>query len=224
MEQKKTVTKRFLDRTCDLWDSYLEHPFVRGIADGTLDKEKFRYYMIQDYLYLIDYARVFALGVAKAKDLEAMRLFAGYVKQIMDGEMDIHRGYMARLGIALEDAEKAKAALDNRSYTAYMLQVGYEEGAAAIAVSILSCALSYEHIARKILDKNPDADKHPFYGEWIIGYACPEYHDANEELIALTERLCAGLTEEQLDRLEEIFVVCSRYEMSFWAMAWEMRD
>ena len=138
MSDQRKVTQRLLDGSRDLWDAYLEHPFVQGIADGTLDREKFRFYMIQDYLYLIEYAKVFALGVAKAKDLESMRLFAGYVKQILDGEMDIHRGYMARLGISLADAEKAQTALDNRSYTAYMLQVGYEEGAAQMAMPVRS--------------------------------------------------------------------------------------
>jgi thiaminase/transcriptional activator TenA len=152
-----------------------------------------------------------------------MRLFAAYVKQILDGEMDIHRGYMARLGISLADAEKAQTALDNRSYTAYMLQVGYEEGPAEIVVSILSCALSYEHIARRMLEKYPEADRHPFYGEWVTGYASGEYHEANEELIQLTERLCRDMNEQQLSHLEEIFRICSRYEMSFWDMAWEMR-
>ena len=100
-----TVTKRLLACTEALWDAYLEHPFVRGLADGSLDEEKFRYYMVQDYVYLIDYAKVFALGVAKARDMDTMRLFAAYVHQILDGEMDIHKGYMKRLGIALKDAE-----------------------------------------------------------------------------------------------------------------------
>ena len=223
MSEQRKVTQRLLDCSMDLWDAYLEHPFVQGIADGSLDQEKFRFYMVQDYLYLIEYAKVFALGVAKAKDLDSMRLFAAYVKQILDGEMDIHRGYMARLGISLAHAEKAQTALDNRSYTAYMLQVGYEEGPAEIVVSILSCALSYEHIARRMLEKYPEADRHPFYGEWVTGYASGEYHEANEELIQLTERLCRDMNEQQLSHLEEIFRICSRYEMSFWDMAWEMR-
>ena len=225
MEIRKdaAVTARLLASAESLWDACVDHPFVKGIADGTLDREKFRYYMIQDYLYLIEYAKVFALGVAKAKDLETMRIFAGYVKQILDGEMDIHRGYMARLGISLSEAENTESALDNLSYTAYMLQAGYEGGAADIVVAILSCALSYEHIARRMLKMHPDADKHPFYGEWVTGYACEEYHEANKELIDLTERLCAGMNEQQLRHLEQIFLVCSRYEMSFWDMAWEMR-
>ena len=171
-----TTTERLLACTGELWEAYPEHPFVRGIADGSLDQEKFRYYMIQDYLYLIDYARVFALGVAKSQDTETMRLFAAYVHQILDGEMDIHRGYMKRLGIRLSDAESAGYALDNRSYTAYMLRIAYDEGPAEIAAAILSCALSYEHIARRVLETHPGADQHPFYGEWVSGYASEEYH------------------------------------------------
>ena len=80
------------------------------------------------YLYLLDYAKVFSIGTAKAKNLDAMRLFAGYTHSILDGEMDIHRAYMTRLGIAKEEAEQTPVALDNLSYTSYMLRVAYEEG------------------------------------------------------------------------------------------------
>ena len=218
-----TTTERLLNATRDIWETYNDHPFVRGIADGSLDKEKFKFYMIQDYLYLIDYARVFALGVAKARDAQTMRLFAGYVHQILDGEMDIHKGYMQRLGITTEEAEGAALSLDNISYTAYMLRVANEEGPAEIAAAILSCALSYEHIAKKIVAENPAAADRPFYGEWVRGYADPGYAASNEVLVALTERLTAGYSEAQLDHLTEIFIACSRYEGAFWDMAWEMR-
>ena len=218
-----TPTERLLAGTKELWAKYLEHPFVQGIADGTLAHEKFQYYMIQDYLYLIDYAKVFALGAVKARDLEAMQLFAGYVGRIFNGEMDIHKTYMKRLGISLSDVEQTKIALDNRSYTAYMLSVAFNEGPAEIVASILSCAVSYEYIARNLLKQHPDADRHPFYGEWVSGYASEGYHEANLKLIALMDRLAKDYTEEQLLHLEEIFYECSRYEMAFWDMAWEMK-
>lgn len=217
------TTDLLLAETKDIWDSYHDHPFVKGIADGSLDQEKFKYYMIQDYKYLIDYAKVFALGVAKAQDMDTMRLFAGYTGQIMDGEMEIHRGYMKRLGITETEAELTPMSLDNRSYTSYMIRVAYEEGPAEIAAAILSCALSYEVIAKKILDAYPQADKHPFYGEWVQGYACEEYSEANKILIALTERLTEGYSEEKRKHLTEIFRACSRYEAMFWDMAWEKR-
>lgn len=219
-----TTTQRLLAATEDIWAEYHTHPFVRGIADGTLDEEKFRYYMVQDYLYLIDYAKVFAIGVAKARDPETMRLFAGYVHQILDGEMDIHKGYMQRLGIPLEEAERAPVALDNLSYTSYMLRVAYDEGPAEIAAAILSCALSYEYIAKEIVAKDPAAADHPFYGEWVRGYADPGYAASNQVLVDLTERLTRDYSQAQLEHLTEIFIACSRYEGAFWDMAWEMRN
>ena len=78
----------------DIWAAYNEHPFVLGIQDGTLDREKFKYYIIQDYLYLEGYAKVFAVGIAKAKSPETIQLFSKYVTLLTEGEMDIHRGYI----------------------------------------------------------------------------------------------------------------------------------
>jgi len=219
-----TTVDRLLADSGDIWARYHTHPFVRGIAEGTLAQDRFRHYMIQDYLYLIDYVRVFALGVAKARDTDTMGMFAEYVHRILNGEMDIHRGYMARLGISREEAEGTAVALDNRSYTAYMLQVAYEGGAAEIAAAILSCALSYEAIARRMVAQRPEAAGHPFYGEWVRGYADEEYHRANLALVELTERLAGGYSPEEIARLSEIFAACSRYELAFWDMAWEMRS
>lgn len=218
-----TTTERLLEATEELWAEYNAHPFVKGIADGSLDKEKFKYYMIQDYRYLIDYTKVFAVGAAKADDLEAMRLFAGYTHAILNGEMSIHKAYMKRLDITEEEAEHTPSALDNISYTSYMLRIAYEEGPAEVAAAILSCALSYEVIAKKIVEENPGALTHPFYGEWVSGYAAEEYHDQNVVLIDLMNRLSEGYSEKKLAHLTEIFTVCSRYEMAFWDMAWEMR-
>lgn len=218
-----TTTERLLEVSKEIWAEYHAHPFVKGIADGSLDKEKFKFYMIQDYLYLIDYTKVFAVGTAKAKDMETMRLFAAYIHAILDGEMDIHKAYMKRLGISEEEAEHTEAALDNISYTSYMLRIAYEEGPAEIAAAILSCALSYEVIARNIVRENPAALRHPFYGEWVSGYASDGYHEENTALIELMNRLADGYSEGQLAHLEEIFTACSRYEKAFWDMAWEMR-
>ena len=230
------VVSRMIDATEEIWENCHRHPFVQGIADGSLDHDKFCFYMLQDYVYLFDYARVFAIGVAKAKDPEVMRIFANYVQQIMSGEMDIHRGYMKRLGISPEDAERTVPSLDNLSYTSYMIRIAYDDGAAEVAAAILSCALSYEAIAERMvaehpgtparpgIDARPGAADHPFYGEWVQGYASPGYHAANLELIDLTERLAEGLDEARLQHLIDVFVNCSRYELLFWDMAWEMRS
>ena len=81
------TTDKMLEATKELWKSYNEHPFVKGIQDGSLTKDKFKYYIMQDYLYLKEYAKVFAIGVAKAKTLETANLFAKYIA-VMNGELD----------------------------------------------------------------------------------------------------------------------------------------
>ena len=102
-----------------------------------------------------------------------------------------------------------------------MRAVAAEEGPAEIMAAVLSCALSYEYIAKWIVQNYPDADKHAFYGEWVQGYACDAYAQENQRLTALMEQLADGYTEAQLQRLTDIFVACSRYEAMFWDMAWD---
>ena len=104
-----------------------------------------------------------------------------------------------------------KPSLDNLSYTSYMVRVAYDES-------------EVEVIAKKIVANRPESVDDPFYGDWIRGYASDGYAEGNVILIETLDRLSAHYTEEQLRHLEDIFIACSRYEMAFWQMAWEMRQ
>ena len=204
-----------------IWADCLAHPFVTGIGDGTLPKENFQFFMLQDYLYLFDYARVFALGVVKARDPGLMRTFAANVDAILGGEMKIHRSYMARLGITEEQVFAVRPALANLSYTHYMLAAAESGGPREIVAAILACSWSYAEIGQA-LAKLPGAADHPFYGEWVRGYASDDYAATNQALIDLMDELAADASEAEKARLTEIFVNCSRYELGFWDMSWEM--
>lgn len=206
-----------------IWAGYHAHPFVKGIGDGSLDVERFRFFMIQDYLYLFQYAKVFALGVVKARSPEHMLSFAKSVEAILNGEMTIHKAYMKRLGIDEKVAQIAKASLANASYTNYMLSVGFSEDIAAITAAILSCSWSYAEIGQR-LNEIKGAAQHELYGEWILGYCSQEYKDENLSLIDLMNELAADCNEEQLSHLEEVFLNCSRYEATFWDMSWNMEE
>lgn len=219
----QSVSYRLRDAAAPIWEKCLNHPFVQGIGDGTLAVEKFQYFMLQDYLYLFDYAKVFAVGVIKARDPELMRTFSKNVDSILNGEMKIHRAYMERLGITEKQVFEAKPALDNISYTSYMLSAAHAGGPAEIVASILACSWSYAEIGQA-LAKIPGAAEHPFYGDWIQGYASEDYAKTNEALIELMDELAGDVTEKEFQVLSDIFVNCSRYELGFWDMAWEMRE
>lgn len=214
------VTQRLLKAVEEIWDGFYHHPFVEGIKKGTLDKEKFRYYILQDYVYLIDYARVFALGAAKSPDVDTMTMFAHELTATLDNEMDIHDGYMGMFKVTREELMTMPMAIENSSYTAYMLRVAYEEDAAAICASVLACAYSYEVLAKRMVCDRPECVDDPMYGEWISGYASDEYAKVSERLMKAMDRLCEGMTEERYLHLEKIFVNCSLFEEGFWDMAW----
>lgn len=215
------TTQQLLDYAAGVWAAYNEHPFVLGIQNGTLEREKFRFYMIQDYLYLGDYAKIFALGVAKATSLSNAMLFSRYIS-VMNGELNVHSDYMARLGITQEDIDSAKRSLDSLSYTSYMLRVAYEETEVEIVAAILACAYSYEVIAKKMVENNPAAVDDEFYGSWISGYVSEEYSEENRVLIELLDDMTKSYTPAQIEHLKDVFLVCSRYEMAFWDLSWNM--
>lgn len=203
----------------DIWQSYYKHPFVDGIGQGTLDVDKFKFYMIQDYIYLIDYAKIYALGIVKADTEEVMKGFATMVNGILNGEMSIHRSYMRRLGITQEEIRETKASLANISYTNYMLSVSQRGTLADLTVSLLSCMWSYLEIGRH-LSKIPGAVDHEFYGEWIRGYISEDYIKLTNWVIDLVDELTKDIPKRDLEKLEEIFVNTSKYEYMFWDMAY----
>ncbi|MBR1485870.1 MAG: thiaminase II, partial [Synergistaceae bacterium] len=212
------LLEKLMSSVSDVWPEYNKHPFVKGLENGTLDKNKFKRYIIQDYLYLNEYSKVFALGAAKSKNLETMKLFASVISAIANVEMDIHKGYMGRLGVSENDIAEAKRELENLSYTSYMLRIAYEEGEAEILAAILSCALSYEDIAKTMLKNNPDALKNNFYSHWIECYSGKEYCDLNKIFVEALEETTKDYSEEKLNHIAEIFRECSLYEMGFWDM------
>lgn len=218
-----TVTQRLYEAAKPIWQACHDHPFVKGIGDGTLDQEKFRYFLLQDYLYLFDYAKVFAWGVVKAKDPELMRFFSANVDAILGGEMKTHRAYMSKLGITEEQVFQVKPALPNLSYTSYMLAVAAAGGPAEIVASILACSWSYAEIGAR-LAQIPGAADHPFYGEWVRGYSSEEYQQTNDALVERMDALAQNCSEEEYRRLEDIFVACSRYELGFWEMSWRLEQ
>lgn len=213
-----TFSERLFQRVEPIWQSYLEHPFVKGIGDGTLDKDKFKHWLKQDYIYLIDYTRLFALGVAKAQDLETMGLFGTLVHETLHTEMQLHRNYAAQFGISEQALTETKPASTTTSYTSYMLDHAQRGGIEYVIAAVLTCTWSYNYIGRALNDIEGAAD-HPFYGEWVQMYSSTEFTELTDQLIDMMNRVAEGKSEAELQALEDIVVRTSYFEYMFWDMA-----
>ena len=131
----------------------LSHPFVTGVGDGSLDLDKFRHYVTQDYAYLIDYSRVLALASARAPDLDTMGWFARLLDETLNVEMDLHRGYCAGFGITTQQLEDTRAAPTTIAYTSFLLKVAHQGSFPELVASLLPCQWGYweigDHLARR---------------------------------------------------------------------------
>jgi len=211
-------SERLWKTVAPVWESYLTHPFVRGIGDGTLDKEKFKHYMKQDYVYLIEYSRIFALGAAKARDLDTMTAFASLLHGTLTVEMDLHREYAARLGISNDELEATEPSATMTAYTSYMLNMSHLGGVENAAAAVLACAWSYQYIGES-LAKIPGSMDHEFYGSWVQMYASSEFKQLAQQCIHLIDQIAEHKTDKDLAILEEIVVKTSYFEYMFWEMA-----
>lgn len=213
-------TDRLWEKVKPIWQGYLEHPFVKGIGEGWLDQEKFKHYMKQDYVYLIEYSRLFALGGAKATDLDMMTMFANLLHGTLNFEMDLHRQYAERFGISREELEKTEGSATMTAYTSYMLNVSQRGGVENVIASVLACAWSYNFIGKQ-LAQWPGAAEHEFYGDWVKTYSSEEFTKIANDCKDLINRVAADKPNHELEALEEIFINTSRFEAMFWDMAEE---
>ncbi|MCY3693325.1 MAG: thiaminase II, partial [Chloroflexi bacterium] len=113
------------------------HPFVKGIGDGTLPLDRFRHFITQDYVYLVDFARCLALAAAKAPDLETMSWFARSVDYILNTEMELHRSYCAQFGITEAELDATVHAPTCYSYTSYLLRVAHQGSFGELVAALL---------------------------------------------------------------------------------------
>ncbi|MCQ6276893.1 thiaminase II [Bacillus sp. V3B] len=215
-------SERLHEKLQSVWRKNHAHPFVKEMGDGTLDKEKFRFYMIQDYLYLIDYSKLFALGAVKATNLEDMGRFSTLLHATMNEEMSLHRQYAARFGISTSELENAEPSPITLAYTHYMLHSAQNGTLAELVAALLPCAWSYWEIGKE-LSLIPGAIDHEWYGDWIKMYSSEDFGEHTTWCIDLLDRLAEGKSEADLFQLEKIFLNTTRYEYMFWDMAYNKR-
>jgi thiaminase (transcriptional activator TenA) len=214
---------RLQEAAAPIRDRVLTHPFVRGLGDGTLPEERFRYYMRQDYVFLIQYSRVLALAVTRADDLLVASRLADLLNVTLNVEMDLHRQFAWKAGISPDALEATTPAPTTLAYTNH-LRVSAETGdLATILAGILPCAHGYWEIAGSLRAQD-GWDRHPLYADWIRMYTSDEYEAMARWAAELLDRIAADVSSDREIALREVFLQSQRYEYLFWDMADRMED
>jgi len=204
------------------WRAYVEHEFVTRLAQGALHEAAFRDYLIQDYLFLIHFARAYALAVYKSDTLADMRASAAGMSAILDVEMGLHVEYCRGWGLdeaAMAGAEESPQCV---AYTRYVLERGAAGDILDLHVALAPCIVGYGEIGRRLAaDPGTVFEGNP-YREWIVMYAGDEYQEVAAAEVDLLDRLMVRRGGPgRLDSLRRTFRTATRLEADFWQMALE---
>ena len=196
----------------------LDFEFLRRMENGTLDEACFKGYIVEDSLYLREYAKVFAWGMTKAKDMQTIRTYYSLLAFVIESEDAARLHYLKHFGLTDEGSQSLPLRPENRAYVDSMIEAAKNgEGAAECMMACLPCMLSYSWIFLKLLKEHPAVQDAP-YGALVADYAGRDYEEACRDWAAFAEKTCEGLSPERLARCREIFHACSVYELDFWAM------
>jgi len=212
------LSERLYHAAEPIWQKTLTHPFVTGIGDGTLPLENFRFYMGQDYVFLIEYSRLLALVTAKAPDLDTMSRFASLLDATLNREMTLHREFAAQCGISALALAQTQPAPTTLAYTNHLVRVAAIGNLAETLAALLPCQWGYCEIGQ-MLTRRGKPSAVPFYCQWIDMYASPEFAELAAWVRSLLDSFAGMVSEE---RLNEIFCISARYEYLFWEMAYRL--
>ncbi len=201
-----------------LWEKIHAHPFVRGIGEGTLPLDQFRFYMCQDYVFLREYGRVIALAVVKAPRLAEMGRFADLLNATLNTEMELHRGFAAKFGISAEELEATRPAPTCKAYTDFLLEAAWSGTFGEVAAAMLPCQWDYAIIG-SLLAQRGIPEEAPLHAEWIRTYASPEFADLAAWLREMLDAAAAVAGPAERERMRAHFLTGTRYEYLFWEMS-----
>ena len=212
--------------TGELWRSIegiygeiLDHPFLRGLTEGTLPEENFRHYVLQDALYLRDYARALSLAAARSPNEDAIVMFNEHAAGAIMVERSLHDGFLKEFGLPEDVVDKTPPAPTTLAYTSYVLRMVALGDYHEVLAAVLPCYWIYERVGKTLLEHGSPK---PIYQKWIDTYGGEEFGALVEAVLDLADGVYKDLSPSQKIRVREAFVTTSRYEWMFWDAAWRM--
>ena len=212
------VFDRLKQAAADDWQSYAEHEFVRQLGAGTLPDQAFRAYLVQDYLFLIQFSRAWALAAYKSRSLPDIRAAQAGLAGILN-ETELHVRLCGRWGLSPEALHAVPEHQATVAYTRFVLDCGAAGDLLDLHVALAPCVIGYAEIGRALAPEGIEAlGDHP-YREWIGEYA----GDAFQQLALGSRKLLDDLaersmTERRFEELAALFGKASRLEADFWQM------
>jgi len=214
-----SFSNRFRGEVATLWERIFTHPFLVEIGAAVLPLDKFRFYVKQDYAYLIEFARCLGIAAAKAGDRETMRIFSSLLNASLTIEVEMLESLGEKLGISPSDLRSTEFAPTNIAYTRHLLYVAYSGTVGEIIAALLPCMWTYQEIGER-LGESEALRRHAIYSEWCATYRSKEYIELVNWYRDLADRFASESGSSVRKKMRGHFLLSSRYEYMFWDMAY----
>ena len=217
-----SFTQQLRRQAGEIWRSIQAHPFLDELQAGTLPMDRFTYFILQDYLYLLDFAQVLCLGGAKSPDLQTLEIFTRHALIAVEVERSFHATFGKNLGFSQQQLERTPKGPVTEAYTRHLQAVARAGGLAEIVAAVLPCYWIYGEVGKRLYRNRPTKPK--IYRQWIETYASEEYWKPVREQIRLMDHLGASARGREKEIMRSHFVLSSRYEFLFWDQAYRLEE
>ena len=219
MERRRGFTTDLWRSIEHLYDEILVHPFLAGLTDGTLPEECFRHYVLQDALYLRDYARALSLAGVRSPGEDTLVMFNEHSAGAIMVERSLHDSFLKDLGIPEEELDRTPMSPTTLAYTSYLLRTASLGDYTEVLGAVLPCYWIYAEVGKALLEKG---SPNTTYQKWVETYGGEDFNALVEAVLDVTDRACEDLSPYRRKKVTESFVTTSRYEWMFWDMGWTL--
>jgi thiaminase/transcriptional activator TenA len=215
-----TFSATLFHRIEGIYQRILAHPFLTGLTDGTLAEAAFRFYAIQDALYLRDFARGLALLAARSPADDAVIMFCEHGKTAIVVERALHESFFAAWGLSTQEVYATPPAPNTLLYTSYLLRVAYERPFYEGLGAFLPCYWIYWEVGKELEKRGSPVS---IYQRWIDTYASVDFGATVQQVLALMDHLADPLSAAERERIAQHFIMTSRFEYMFWDMGYQQQ-
>lgn len=203
------------------YGAILEHPFIEGLTSGRLDRQAFRFYVIQDSHYLRDFARTLSVAAAKAPEGRWIATFNAHARGALEVEHSLHESFFAEFGMDREEVAAVPMAPTCRAYCSYLLATAYAAPFHEVLAAVLPCYWIYWEVGKALVARG---SPEPLYQRWIDTYGGEEYAGVVREVLDLADVVAEPLNEAARAAMGDHFLTTSRYEWMFWEMGYRQES
>ncbi|MEV4113854.1 thiaminase II [Nonomuraea sp. NPDC049695] len=208
-------------RAAKLLDAIRNHPFNAALGNGSLDRNRFAFYLVQDGRYLVAYANTLATASVRAQDMADAAFFAQAAHTALTVERALHSRYLEEFGLQIEEMANITTSPTCLAYASFLQATALTAPLPVIAAAALPCFWVYQDVGTVLLERTAGRREHP-YQAWIATYSDPAFAASVDQAKAIVDRLAALADAATYGCMVEAFLRATEYEWMFWDSAWRL--